>query len=97
MGLCDSGKHRDSAVLAAYLRGINSTTVVTRQAMLAAVREFSPNPNAARPIEQLQQATASCLFSSTAALAAVPSMAFMYLPSQPDIRPQVVETYPQEL
>jgi hypothetical protein len=48
-----------STVTAADMRIVRSCS--TRQAILAAMREFSPNPNTARPIEQLQQASRSAI------------------------------------
>lgn len=51
---------RSSIVIINSIRCAHAA-VVTRQAILAAMREFVPNPNAARPIEQLQQARRSAV------------------------------------
>jgi hypothetical protein len=47
-------RRKASVLAAADMRIAHSCC--TRQAILAAMRDFSPKPNAARPIEQLQQA-----------------------------------------
>jgi hypothetical protein len=52
-------RRKASIATAADMRIARSCS--TRQAMLAAMREFSPNPNATRPIEQLQQASRSAI------------------------------------